>query len=159
MEVHRVRGSIKNKKGFTLVELMVVIAIVGIMSATAIPLYRTYQQRAYGSQATLMMKQLLDAQILYFLDKNKFYPEESGSIEIYQNDSPNKQEILDLAAALKLTVPVGNFLNYNITTDNTEGAEICVVTISANFPLFKDGSKQLIGRVLSDGNVYTFAGG
>ncbi len=148
-----------NKKGFTLVELLVVIAIVGIMSATAIPLYRTYQQRAYGSQASLMMKQLLDAQILYYLDKNAFFPEEGGAVEVYENDPQNKEEILELAGALNVTIPVGNHLNYNITSDNTEGAEICVVTISANFPLFKDGSRQLIGRVLSDGNVYTFAGG
>jgi len=159
METHRVRGRIKNKKGFTLVELMVVIAIVGIMSATAIPLYRTYQQRAYGSQATLMMKQILDGQILYFLDKNKFFPEESGTIEIYENDSPNKDEILDLAAAINVTIPVGNHLNYNITTENIDGAERCVVVISADFPLYKDGSKQLIGEVKRDGQVYTFAGG
>jgi hypothetical protein len=80
-------------------------------------------------------------------------------IEVYENDSQNKEDIVNLAGALNVTIPVGNHLNYNITTDNTAGAQICVVTISADFPLFKDGSKQLIGRVLSDGNVYTFAGG
>lgn len=149
-----------NKNGFTLVELMVVIAIVGIMSATAIPLYRTYQQRAYGSQASLMMKQLLDAQILYYLDKNSFYPEAGGAIEIYENDSQNKEEIVNLAGALNVTIPVGNHLNYNIVTDNSqEGSEECTIIISAAFPLFKNGARQLIGEVKSNGNVYTFSGG
>lgn len=152
-------GMINKKNGFTLIELMVVIAILGILSATVIPLYRTYQQRAYGSEATMVMKQILDAQIIYFLDKNKFYPEEGGTIEIYQNDPQNKAQIVDLSKALHVFIPVGHYLDYSILTDNTKGSEICSVTISANFPLFRDGSKKLIGRVLSDGSVYTCAGG
>ena len=36
----------KNKKGFTLVELMIVIAIIGILSAIAIPQYNAYRRKA-----------------------------------------------------------------------------------------------------------------
>ena len=67
--------------------------------------------------------------------------------------------VVDLASALNVTIPVGNHLNYNITTENPDGAERCVVVISATFPLFRDGSKQLIGEVKRDGQVYTFTGG
>lgn len=38
-----------NKKGFTLIELIVVIGIIGVLAAIAIPFYAQYKERAYDS--------------------------------------------------------------------------------------------------------------
>jgi len=42
---------LNNKKGFTLIELMIVIAIIGILAAIAIPNFIAYRDKAYCSKA------------------------------------------------------------------------------------------------------------
>jgi len=56
------------QKGFTLIELMIVIAIIGILAAIAIPQFVAYRQKGYDTQAKGELKSLYTACQAYFAD-------------------------------------------------------------------------------------------
>ncbi|HNT26781.1 MAG TPA: prepilin-type N-terminal cleavage/methylation domain-containing protein [bacterium] len=53
------------KKGFTLIELMIVIAIIGILAAVAIPMYNDYTKKARTSEVPGSLKEIVKQQIAF----------------------------------------------------------------------------------------------
>ncbi|ENX0155687.1 pilin, partial [Neisseria gonorrhoeae] len=66
------------QKGFTLIELMIVIAIVGILAAVALPAYQDYTARAQVSEAILLAEGQKSAVTEYYLNNGE-WPKDNGS--------------------------------------------------------------------------------
>ncbi|UQZ89072.1 hypothetical protein C4J81_07620 [Deltaproteobacteria bacterium Smac51] len=62
----------QNKKGFTLIELMIVVAIIAILATIAVPMYQRYIERARNSASQSLLKQLALAEESYNVD-NQIY--------------------------------------------------------------------------------------
>jgi prepilin-type N-terminal cleavage/methylation domain-containing protein len=62
----------KRNRGFTLIELMIVIAIIGILAAIAIPQFAAYRTRGFNSTSLSDLRNMVTAQEAYFADKQSY---------------------------------------------------------------------------------------
>lgn len=63
---------LSNEKGFTLIELMIVVAIIGILAAIAIPNFMAYQCKANQREGQAQMSNLRTALEAYYAENNTY---------------------------------------------------------------------------------------
>ncbi len=100
----------RNQKGFTLVELMVVVVIIGVLAAIAVPVYNSVTEKAAQSAHDANLR-TIDGAIMLYLTNN----DGAGNPSI---DDLDLQTVPEIPAALKGTgKPFGDNEKYSIGGD------------------------------------------
>ena len=129
------------KKGFTLIELMIVIAIIGILAAVAIPMYADYTKKSRASEIAPNLKEVVKMQLLFKEDPNGGGKKPStatgspyaiglASIGFKTSSNTFAAAIPDCRGTTKPApadgdYACGKFYAYTSTGANTKGATTC----------------------------------
>jgi type IV pilus assembly protein PilA len=142
----------RSQKGFTLIELMIVVAIVGVLAVIAIPAYLDYTKRTRISEVLTAMDAIAQGAAEYYSVLSYFPDDSYGSdnlahfSELYANidlaDASSSAEILIIAAfksnldLRKADAAYGN-LAMRVTYDGTTGYgkswDLTLTTIDAMY--------------------------
>ncbi|MBC7766658.1 prepilin-type N-terminal cleavage/methylation domain-containing protein [Arenimonas sp.] len=103
----------KNNKGFTLIELMVVISIIGLLSSIVLATLKDARDKATGTKFKSEIKQLVTALELYRTDTG-YYPYENltgGSADYDQMLNSNTEQASVAAGQYLSALLLGKYLN------------------------------------------------
>ncbi len=116
----------RRKSGFTLVELMIVVAMIGLLSALAIPSFSRYQNRARRSESHTNLASLAKAQKSYYAEYGIFIGAQMvPSTATGKNPGPERRDSSTVGPAFSQVgwYPEGNiFFDYDT---NTGGFSSC----------------------------------
>lgn len=82
----------KSNKGFTLIELMIVVAIIGILAAIAIPNFLRFQLKAKSSEGKVNIAAIRTAQESYLAEFGSYLVAEASPTAAVTNPGPAKVE-------------------------------------------------------------------
>lgn len=106
----------RDQRGFTLVELLLVITIVGVLTGVGVTGYRNFQERAYKTAADAAWRDLQVAINLYEAENSATFPDSSVTDP---TNSPDVDTALEAIAEMLNPVPDPLKHNYGATKPDT----------------------------------------
>jgi prepilin-type N-terminal cleavage/methylation domain-containing protein len=102
-----------NAKGFSLLELLVVVAIIGLLTAIAIPQFVSYRARAVDSQMKSDLKNAALAMDSYFAEKKEYPTTVAAIVSVGFNQSEG----------VALTIAISTPSSFTLTATKPSGTQ------------------------------------
>ena len=126
-----------NNKGFSLVELMVVLAIIGVLSAIAYPSYDSYMKKSRRADAKIALQAMADKQERFYLQNNTYT---TNTANVGGTGTEKNYYVLSIdsadvnAFALTATAVAGGAQATDTTTNNGDCTVIQLTSAGAKTP-------------------------
>jgi len=125
METEMASREIARSSGFTLIELMIVVAIIGILASVAIPSFLNYQLTSKRAEAFANLGALATSQKSYYAEYNRYVgvlPEPLGGTKLPPNELKRDSSSIDAAFAAVGWLPEGDvFFDYDTAVPGLAG--------------------------------------
>lgn len=109
----------RGRKGFTLLELLMVVIIVGILGALAIPNYIESQKKSYSAEAWSNLNALLEAMQIYYVDHSYTWTTTVASLPADNpNSKPKRKFDYSIAESSGTAVLLASPVNTTVTGSN-----------------------------------------
>jgi type IV pilus assembly protein PilA len=136
-------GPRPRRRGFTLVEIMVVVVIIGLLAAVALPAFQRVRRRAVAARFVNDVRQIRDGATRYAMEQGGFPP--NGVLGWH----PNLRDYVPASLFQATTTPLGGVWDWDYQQNGITAA-ISVYQFTATDELLRE-----VDRTLDDGDLST----
>ena len=131
----------KKKRGFTLVEIMIVVVIIGLLAAMALPAFQRVRDRSLASRVANDFRIFTDAFSTYALDTGSYPPDVTRGV------LPTGMEEYIKASVFSEETPIGGNYNWEMGVQGVQAA------VSVEGPTVDTNVLELIDEIMDNGDL------